>query len=318
LNNHISSQSINERVDKIGGIALKSILLELSCTPKPGLVDRFNHGANRDMDFNTFIQSTSALAYGFYQLTRLGMDYSNKIEKALLYLRKTGINMEKKMFEATGGINTQKGLIFLEGLVCVSAGSLDKEGMPLFPEQICQRVKKIGKGIVDRELGNLHHSPKEGNLTNGEKLFLMYGITGIRGETERGFPTVREKGLPALQTGLKNGLSFNDASIQSLIHIMTIAEDTNVISRSNLDFLKNNVQEKAREIVDIGGMYTPGGKKSIQDLDKYFIKKRINPGGSADLLAVTITLHYLSLLSTSENHRIKNVKNLYKEGKINV
>lgn len=305
MNNHIVSQSINERVDKIGGITLKSILLELSCTPKPGLVDRFNHGANQDMDFNTFIQSISALAYGFYQLTRLGMDYSNRIEKVFPYLRKTGISMEKKMFEATGGINTQKGLIFLEGLVCVSAGSLDKEGMPLFPEHICQRVKKISKGIVERELKSLHHVTKESNLTNGEKLFLMYGITGIRGETERGFPTVRKKGLPALQAGLKDGLSFNDASIQSLIHIMTIAEDTNVISRSNLDFLKNNVQAKAMQIVDLGGMYTSRGRKSIQDLDKYFIKKKINPGGSADLLAVTITLYYLSLLSASESHKIE-------------
>jgi len=304
-NNHNFLQSTNERVAKIGSIVLKSILLELSCTPKPGLVDRFNSGANRDMDFNIFIQSTSALAYGFYQLTQLGMDYSNKNETMLLSLRKIGLDIEKKMFEATGGINTQKGLIFLEGLICVSAGSLDKEGMLLSPENICQRVKKISEGVVHKELGSLCYSFQEGKLTHGEKLFLKYGVTGIRGEVERGFPTVREKGLPTLQVGLKDGLSFNDASVQSLIHIMTVAEDTNVIYRSNLDFLKNYVQEKAREIIDLGGMYTSKGRKSIQDLDKYFIKKGINPGGSADLLAVTIALHYLLELSISEEHEMK-------------
>jgi len=301
LKNHIALNLLNERLDLIGGIVLKGILLELSCTPKPGLVDRLNSGANRDMDFNTFIQSTSALTYGFYQLVQLGLNYSDRIESILFEFRKIGKNMEKKMFESTGGINTQKGLIFLEGLVCIAAGSLDNEKLPFSAEKICCRIQSICKGIVNRELVSLHKNIKKNNLSNGEKLFLKYGITGIRGEVEKGLPTVRKMGLPALREGLKNGLNFNDASVQSLIHIMSIAEDTNVLSRSSMDFLKLNVQKKAREIIRCGGMYTAEGRKNIHDLDEYFIQKGINPGGSADLLAITITLFFLSLMSASEN-----------------
>ena len=295
-----SAQSFDYWVDKIGGITLKSILLELSCTPKPGLVDRFNNGANQDMDFTTFISSTAAIAYGMYQFVRLGIDYTDEIEEILPHLRKIGIGMERNMFEATGGINTQKGLIFLGGLICAAAGSLIKEGKKLSPEHICQKIKKICKGIVDKELKILRSSSLEKKLTNGERLFLKYGISGIRGEAERGFPTVREKGLPTLRAGLKDGLSFNDASVQSLISIMSSAEDTNVILRSNLDFLHREVQAKAKEIIELGGMYNLKGRRKINTLDRYLIKKGVNPGGSADLLAITITLYYFSLLPVPE------------------
>ena len=297
MNNHIYLQSEEERINEIGSIVLRSILLELSCTPKPGLVDRLNSGANQDMDYNTFILSTSSLVSGFYQMLRLGVNFSGESSKLLIELRKIGRVMEKRMFEASGGINTQKGLIFLEGLICTSAGILDKKRENLSTENICQKVKEVCNGIVDKELKILNQHSKDKKLTHGEILFLKYGITGVRGEVERGFPTVRENGLPALQKGLKEGLSFNDASAQALLNIMTISEDTNVIFRSNLDFLKEEVQLKAKKIIDMGGMYTDRGRKNIHDLDRYFIEKGINPGGSADLLAVTITLHFLSLLS---------------------
>ena len=146
----------------------------------------------------------------------------------------------------------------------------------------------------------MRSSSLEKKLTNGERLFLKYGISGIRGEVERGFPTVREKGLPTLCAGIKDGLSFNDASVQSLVSIMSSAEDSNVIIRSNLDFLHREVQVKAKEIIKLGGMYTLKGRRKINTLDRYLIEKGVNPGGSADLLAITITLYYLSLLPVPE------------------
>ena len=38
----------------VSNIAIKSILFEVSASPKPGLVDRYNSGAHKDMDFFTF------------------------------------------------------------------------------------------------------------------------------------------------------------------------------------------------------------------------------------------------------------------------
>ena len=39
---------------KIGAWAVESMLMEVACTPSPGLVDRNNAGAHKDMDYFTF------------------------------------------------------------------------------------------------------------------------------------------------------------------------------------------------------------------------------------------------------------------------
>ncbi|HAH68699.1 MAG TPA: triphosphoribosyl-dephospho-CoA synthase, partial [Synergistaceae bacterium] len=55
---------------------------------------------------------------------------------ALKRLRYIGIEMEKKMFAATSGINTHKGLIFLLSLLLYGAGYSIYSKMDLTPENI--------------------------------------------------------------------------------------------------------------------------------------------------------------------------------------
>ena len=47
---------------RIGALCTLSLLLEVSATPKPGLVDRLGSGAHTDMDFSTFLASAAAIA----------------------------------------------------------------------------------------------------------------------------------------------------------------------------------------------------------------------------------------------------------------
>ena len=54
------------------------------------------------------------------------------------------------------------------------------------------------KGTVSKELEGL---TKETARTAGQRFYLEYGITGIRGQAEAGFPTVLEYGLPTLEKG---------------------------------------------------------------------------------------------------------------------
>lgn len=53
----------------ISQLALKALLYEVSLSPKPGLVDRFDNGAHDDMSFMTFIDSMIALSFfsGLYR-----------------------------------------------------------------------------------------------------------------------------------------------------------------------------------------------------------------------------------------------------------
>ncbi len=285
---------IQSYAEMIGETAIKGVLLELSCTPKPGLVDRHNNGANQDMDFVLFTISSSVLSVSFPGFAKIGIEHKGKISELLPELRKYGRNIEKWMFKVTGGVNTQKGLIFLMGLVCSAAGTLIRDGyFPIEPEILSKRVREITFGIVKRELDQLDERTKR-HLTKGESLYLKYGIKGIRGEVEAGLPCVFKGSLRELSMSLERGMSLNDSSVNTLLRIITLLDDTNVMSRSSPDALYHIVRPMAESALSIGGMGTIEGQNAISDMDRFFIDKNINPGGSADILAVTIMIYYLS------------------------
>lgn len=276
----------------ISQIAVKSMLLEVSATPKPGLVDRNNSGAHKDMDFNTFIESSVSQVYTFYNCTLEGLKFEGEDNKELLKaIRPAGIEGESKMFNATRGINTHKGLIFSLGIIAAAAGLQYKKTnkLKMDADDVCNFVKEIAEGIVSRELENLNNKEP---LTYGEGLFKKYGIKGIRGEVESGFSTVRYYSLPILRELMKGTGNINDNLVQVLFHLMTITEDVNILGRHSIDELEY-VKSTAKEILALGGIFTDEGRKKIHEIDIEFIRRNISPGGSADLLAVTLMLYFL-------------------------
>lgn len=93
--------------------------LELDTTPKPGLVDRQNNGAHKDMDYALMSKSISALRP---YLTRLAVESAKDIDPAKI--KEVGIEAEKAMLKATGGVNTHKGALFSIGLSVAAASNL--------------------------------------------------------------------------------------------------------------------------------------------------------------------------------------------------
>ena len=76
-------------------------------TPKPGLVDRHNAGAHRDMDVFTFIDSACALRPYFETCARIGLAHRGKDAQACFdALRVPGLLAEDAMRRATDGVNT--------------------------------------------------------------------------------------------------------------------------------------------------------------------------------------------------------------------
>ncbi|MFZ5969633.1 MAG: triphosphoribosyl-dephospho-CoA synthase CitG [Bacillota bacterium] len=277
----------------ISELAVRAMLYEVSATPKPGLVDRNNPGAHKDMDFYTFMASSAALSSTFYLCTKAGMDFDETDYRLLLQrIRPIGIEGEKKMFAATKGINTHKGLVFSLGILAAAVGSVFTETQSTIfdTDVLCKRVQEMTKGISEGELFQLR---KKENLTYGEKLFLKYGIKGIRGEVESGFKTVRSCSLPVLRALMQDtDKTQNDIYVQVLLHLMALAEDSNVLGRHDLSTL-SYVKEKAKDALSAGGIFTAEGRQKILDMDEDFIMKHISPGGSADLLAVTLILYFL-------------------------
>lgn len=282
----------NEFCNYVGNLAIKSILYEVSSTPKPGLVDRDNSGAHKDMDFFTFLRSASVLNLYFHDCTKAGMEFKGIDFRDLLEnIRPIGIKAEEDMFRATGGINTHKGIIFSQGIVAAAVGSLFRENFKRQQEihEISQRVKDMTMGIT-MELENTYNKD---NPTYGERLYIDYGIKGIRGEVESGFETVLEYSIPIFSHLVKEGIyHINDILVQTLLYLMANTEDSNILGRHNIHKLYY-VQNKAKEALDLGGYFTEDGKKFVRLMDDDLIEKNISPGGSADLLSITLMLYLI-------------------------
>jgi len=273
---------------QIGQNALRAILYEVTVTPKPGLVDRNNSGAHKDMDFYTFIDSASALHGVFDRFTKIGMETrSQSHHVARSALQTYGLQAEKKMFGLTRGINTHKGIIFSLGFLCGAIGRIGAEGL-LTPEWITAEVKLLCAGLCAEAYYDID---RKEHPTKGELVYLRYGIKGAREEAEQGFPTVLKRGLPELQKWLDQGMDMNQAGVYTLLRLIASAEDTNVLSRHDMVTARVTKEEAAKTLAELTAS-DQTDLSAVEALDCLFIERNISPGGCADLLAVTIFLYF--------------------------
>ncbi len=264
---------------RISQTALKSLLYEVAVTPKPGLVDRENTGSHRDMDIFTFLGSASVLGSYFEQCAAVGQECAD-LSAVLPRLRYPGKLAEAAMYRETGGVNTHKGAIFSLGLLCAAAARLPPEERT--PGDILALCAEMARGLVEMELGR-------NSRTSGERLFREYGLTGVRGQAQSGFPAVLETGLPILREGLSKGLPLNDAAMAALLHILVNITDTNLVSRSDLA----TQQETVRTVQALLTEAPFPTREQVSALDRQLIRENLSPGGSADLLSLTLFLHFL-------------------------
>ncbi len=266
--------------DKVAGLALRSLLYEVSVTPKPGLVDRANAGSHLDMDFYTFLRSASSLTPWFREMTLTGICCTHESPAAAFRtLNYAGRQAEQAMLRATGGVNAHKGAIFSMGLLCGAAGRLYGQGTALNAESLLNECAALA------EYSRRSASPR----TAGERFYQAHGVGGIRGEAAAGFPLVRELGRPLLKTLLAEGWSPDDAGGIVLLHLMANAGDTCLIARAGYDRWKT-LREQLRRT--LAGEPRPG-REFRRALDEEFIRCGWSAGGCADLLAICWMLLFL-------------------------
>lgn len=267
-------------------LAVRSLLYEVCVTPKPGLVDRVNNGSHRDMDIYSFLSSAPALQPYFRTCVAVGRETAAlPAPETLKALRRPGKKAEKTMFRATGGVNTHKGAIYSMGILCGALGRLAREEWTS-PERILEEAGRMAAGTVAAELGGL---TPESARTSGERFFLQYGISGIRGEAEAGFPSVRDAGLPVLERFLAEGRSNDEAGAAALLAILASTPDTNIIARGGIGAYRR-VTAELQKILEKTALPE---REELEELDRVYTEENLSPGGSADLLALCWMLHFL-------------------------
>lgn len=265
--------------------AVRALLYEVTTTPKPGLVDRRNSGSHTDMDSFTFMSSAAALYPYFEACAKVGRETMERpAPETFAALRPLGCEAEGEMLDATNGVNTHKGAVFSIGITCAALGRLNRATW-CDPARVLAEVSAMTKGLAVQDFAGV---TAENAATAGQKLYVQYGITGVRGQVEAGLPAVRDYGLPALEAGIAAGYDINRAGCGALLAILAHSTDTNIIARSS----RERQLALTAELQALLAADPYPDEAALAALDDRFIAEHLSPGGSADLLALTYLLHF--------------------------
>jgi len=260
--------------DAIGASAVDCLLQELETWPKPGLVSHVDNGSHDDMDVGTFRRSAAAIGPYFQQLADTAARGCG-----MGRLRMIGLEAEAAMLAATSGVNTHRGAIFGLGLLCAAAGAraagLVDPQLPL--GGVAARL--WGNGIVGGPV-RLH--------SHGSAARRLFQAGGARAEAAGGFPSVYRIGLPALSRGARAVPHDAEAArVEACFALISSVEDTNLLHRGGLDGLRF-ARRATRLFLDQGGVRRSGWRERARSVHEDFVARRLSPGGSADLLAMTL------------------------------
>jgi triphosphoribosyl-dephospho-CoA synthase len=268
----------------VADLAKSALLAELETWPKPGLVSYVDSGSHSDMDATTFEASATAITPFYSHLTIAGASGSSMNE-----LREIGLEAERAMLAATGGVNTHRGAIFSIGLLCAAAGATWSEtprgARPWSANVLGATVRqRWGQAIMRGPI--LLHS-------HGTDALRKFGAGGARAQAAAGFPHAIEVGLPALRLG--RSLVPEDpqaARVHAFFAILASMEDTNLLHRGGAVGLRY-AQEVAAGFLELGGVGQAEWRERAAAVHRAFIARHLSPGGCADLLASTLFLDAL-------------------------
>ena len=265
----------------IARLATQALQAELDTTPKPGLVDKDNNGAHRDMDYALMQRSIDTLHPYFVKLALLGCADALPTHTSI---RDIGIEAEKAMLSATNGVNTHKGALFSMGLAVVAAAHEERK-IAANEEQILKE-RNGGEDVLvslQTTIKALAASFPDTNGTHGSKAKLLSkGTTAIKGALDNareGYEMLFAEWLPFYIERRKEHDAYT--LHKTLLRIMCDLDDTNVIYRTDLATAEE-VKQEARALLN------SFEEAVLKDMDRHYTTRNISPGGAADMLSLTI------------------------------
>ena len=266
----------------LADLAERALRMELDTPLKPGLVGPDSNGAHQDMDYALMLKGIAAIRPFFPRMVMADTPEA---------LRQLGIDAEKAMLEATGGVNTHRGAIFCLGLALNTVG---REMEVADNKDLMQKDLAKNAGVI------LHN-------------YLIDNKIQLTGSSQKG---AREMALGGYRELFEDWLPYYRSVIPSeareshllllLLRIMSTLDDTCVIKRVGYDRAQE-VKREAFEILrsaqndrtgvqnDRTGLQNdnchpeePQATKDLRILCERYAAEGISPGGAADMLALTI------------------------------
>ena len=112
---------------------------------------------------------------------------------------------------------------------------------------------------------------------------------GIAREYATTFATTFETSVPALRRARGDGLSWDDAIVETFLDVLAAAPDTHIARRAGLAAAAD-VSGLARDVRAAGGVRSAAGRASLAAMDAALRdpRNRANPGATADLTAAAV------------------------------
>lgn len=245
-------------IKKYSKTLYKSIQRELARRYAFGCVTYQTKGSHDDMDSKLFEKSALAIC--------TAMDATDWQSIDDFYdLRAKGLLIENAMFEATSGVNTHKGLIFLNTFLALAyVRGILRENLEVF-------ITEFSKDLVN-------------DYDKEEKAIIWEskGLADIRYYPLTGFRDI----IKLVEEEKEN--QFDDL-ILTLKLIATIDDTTTVMRSSVISLWK--IQKSAKSILKMTDSEV--FERKVKDLDNYYIENNISSGGVADLFTTIVTLKEL-------------------------
>lgn len=249
-------------------LATQALQQELDTTPKPGLVDKQDNGAHKDMDYALMCKSIKILHPYFTRLAETGFQ---KDLPQVREIQSIGLEAEKAMLESTNGVNTHKGALFAMGLLLVSSANLLYNNT-LTEESLRKTISSLAKQF-----------PTPQN-THGSEVLKENKIVGALDNAILAYPDLFDTWLPYYKSIKTDTYSLH----KTLLFIMTSLEDSNVYYRRGKQ-MAQIVKQQAKALLESFSSF------ALEKMNRDFVKENVSPGGAADMLS--LTLFVASILS---------------------
>lgn len=245
----------------------RALRKELDLTPKPGLVDLADNGSHKDMDRAMMLRSIEALHPFFTKLALLGESSQTPEHQEIVSI---GLEAEKEMNIATDGVNTHRGALFCMGLTAIAASRC----MHIYGHIEPSRLQEIIKETADPFSGE--------KGSHGADVRKKYDIPGASDIARGGYDLLFSDWLPFF----KSVESKPESGHLLLLRIMATLPDTNLYHRGG-----EEGASFARETAE--ALLNNYSEEGMRRANEAFISRNLSPGGSADMLALTIFINSL-------------------------
>lgn len=263
--------------DCIGNLACSALYDEVHLTPKPGLVDELNSGANSDMDIVAFERSIEAIRPFFSQMAAAALDNTSNANLLMNRLQIIGMNAESAMLKATGGVNTHRGAIYSAGLLIAAFAVLIADNLEFKCVDFETALVNKAADLAKRQM------IFEPDLSNGARVRKTYGVSGPREQAAEGFPVARQV-LRKYEECSQKG--YGNPWIVALLLAMVLLDDNNCLKRGGPEGAAF-VKRRAAGLLELNQALSD---EKLMIFDEQLVKRNISCGGAADTLAAAMLI----------------------------